>query len=505
MADSVPMGEGAAAGPMASKVRAARDQPLLLVILQNPLVICVLLTLFEMITLLPAAKPFFLALAGLTCLGVLLRPALGTWVMVILLVLQSPAPGFQGTELMFKSFDFELGVNWYTLKLGGPALVHWLVLFLALANFRAVVTELRRLKLATGLEKKFVMGLSFMILVGLVMGLLFHYDWYRYTVEFQAVVYLMVIYFILAIEPEYKKFARRWIFYTMPIGGALYIMFTVFAADSIPMFATRFDVIDYYVLVGLMGSVLLSSSLTGLNLVEVWVTRLVLGAFLLVTLRQWGAISYAAMAILFIYFLLFRRRSGFALFKSMAIGLTGLVFVASISYYWVVVKQDPWATMKTNQIADLLSGGSDTEEMQQSTRVRVIEFQNITYEGMVNPAKGLLGTGFGGYFTDSEYEFNELNPTDFSEDQISGHQYYAPHNNPNWILLKFGWMGAGFMGWFVLMLWKNSLSPSVHHVNQAILFLAGLNVIFMFGYGLKNSFLIALMLVLTLRNEGLKA
>jgi len=132
-----------------------------------------------------------------------------------------------------------------------------------------------------------------------------------------------------------------------------------------------------------------------------------------------------------------------------------------------------------------------------SPQVRVIELINIFSYPF---HKILFGHGIGGYFSDIYFPFNDYIGTfDFSSEEIIMRKFYNPHN------IAFGLLKFGMIWWiFLFSCFINAYkckNKELRIVLAVCLLVLGLN----FGYAIKTSILLGLMLVfLGSRNQNYK-
>lgn len=154
--------------------------------------------------------------------------------------------------------------------------------------------------------------------------------------------------------------------------------------------------------------------------------------------------------------------------------------------------------LKINQIIGVFKS-SDLRSIPTSTLIRVLELYNITHEISESIPTLLFGHGFGGYFTDSYFPFGPLTDTAYSADQRATGKFYGPHNNPQYVLLKHGFVGAG--GW-AIVIGRSMLSSLVEHRDRALIGALLVPSLFvLYGWGVNSSLLIGILCALYLLNE----
>jgi len=127
-----------------------------------------------------------------------------------------------------------------------------------------------------------------------------------------------------------------------------------------------------------------------------------------------------------------------------------------------------------------------------SSRIRVLEFFNISSEIMKNPIYMLFGKGMGGSFHDKAYEMFYAEGA-YSIDQWEKNDFYAPHGTLNYVFLKFGLVGLFFLIYLIFLLYKKALNESYkYRIFLYVVLILGFS--FMFGYSLKLAFLLGTIL-----------
>ncbi len=143
--------------------------------------------------------------------------------------------------------------------------------------------------------------------------------------------------------------------------------------------------------------------------------------------------------------IVFFRKLSVGMRLSQKLGILKAVLI-SVSIFgligvWLSL-QYPYLTdfiiFKFSFFIDLISGDASSS----SVSMRVTEFMNIISFYMSNANALLLGRGFGGSFTFTDFPPERLLViSDFSLDQINAGVFYKPHHFVNFILLKAGIIG----------------------------------------------------------------
>ena len=124
---------------------------------------------------------------------------------------------------------------------------------------------------------------------------------------------------------------------------------------------------------------------------------------------------------------------------------------------------------KTHQVKSLMSffGGNSLYSVDTSPQVRILELFNIEHGYAKAPLFAIFGEGWGGYFSDEAYPFplSALGPGSYSEEEISTHMFFSPHESFNYVLLKYGFTGVFF--WVLIMI-KVLLSKRIKLFNKSV-------------------------------------
>jgi hypothetical protein len=136
----------------------------------------------------------------------------------------------------------------------------------------------------------------------------------------------------------------------------------------------------------------------------------------------------------------------------------------------------------------------DLERMNRSAAVRILELMNITHDLFQNGILHLIfGNGYGGNFTDTNFPFNnylELSRSDYSNSELSSHQFYRPHNSPAVLLLKHGLLGISVYLSILAISIKYYLSGNRIESTASIILLFTFGIVY--GFGIKNSIIIGI-------------
>lgn len=136
-----------------------------------------------------------------------------------------------------------------------------------------------------------------------------------------------------------------------------------------------------------------------------------------------------------------------------------------------------------------------------SPLVRILELMNIfageLEEGVLAVA---FGQGFGSYFTDIYYPFDQyvtLGPSDYPVWQIRSHRFYNPHKIlGGYLLLKYGLAGVVLVGAIMLAGVRSYLATDGY---RSLLGLGILLTAPLLGFGIKNSILLGVLIGLWAR------
>lgn len=186
----------------------------------------------------------------------------------------------------------------------------------------------------------------------------------------------------------------------------------------------------------------------------------------------------------------------YAFFKKLKIiaVITFFIMLLLVGNLNLNIQNDSALAYKINNIIGLVEhlDKEDVYLIPQSPQVRIIELINLYSYPWYNI---IFGHGIGGYFTDDYLSFNKrLGKFDYSETEIETRHFYNPHNLA-YNMLKFGIFWELFMLYLFLNIVRLPKSNYKIFLSVGILILA-LN----FGYGIKNSILLSIILIM-LKNE----
>lgn len=393
-------------------------------------------------------------------------------------LIQSPFPNFDG-------YSNHLGYSLYTINIG-ISLVHILNL-LCFTLFLIIFI----IKIRGKLEKSLLailIFLGFVLLVQMIIGYTNKFNIYQYLIDNLLLITSIGFFFINSIMSKDIKIRESLIdllVYSIPISLGISSVFTYFLSERFTWYHGTYNTNSVYILVSLLFIVFgpknkwRSMGVVGLISFLTISILTVLGSIMIV------AIVLSSIIIL-LWYLKFTKKikaSGRIRF-SLIIVMILIVFIMSFNNKIGEIQ------FKIDQINSLFNDYESISYMQHSSAIRLIEFKNIIGQITSTPVHLLFGNGAGGYFTEDNLNFPYVTETDYSYDQATSGKYYKPHNNPNLVLLKNGFLGL--LSILVLLLFSiyNGLKKSYLLLTIASIFTLDLALVY--GFSVQNCMIVGL-------------
>lgn len=184
-------------------------------------------------------------------------------------------------------------------------------------------------------------------------------------------------------------------------------------------------------------------------------------------------------------FFFVERKVAIKIVSSYVLFLGILVFLYSFSSFFLSESAQVFLAYKLNFFSNEL--GNSEVELNRSTYIRLLEFQNIWFEISRNPFSLLFGKGIGSYFEFKEFPISNsmLGADAFSSDQLEINKFFRPHTFFITGLLKGGIVLVFLFGFYNLRHFfrmAKSFKRSLNDYSYFIVFSGIFTALFFFYY-----------------------
>ena len=349
--------------------------------------------------------------------------------------------------LLLQSYHSE-GISVYTTNFLGISFIYFILLFILVYEFHDKVYF-----------PKILITFTILFPARVMLGFYYKIDTFSWIVEtilfFAFLIFCVTVYnYSLFQRDNLVRILKNYVLYYFPYLTLISLFFASeidYSGKFVPYY---FDEFSGFYIISIFPIILIGTKkiyeksillIIHLLFIYIQLTYLYVGSFALIGL---------ILTLITMMFLYFKKHLKYLFLVGALILVSGYVLKDSNNF----------VKFKIAQVSESFKFFIDSPSLNKiknipnSPRTRIIEYLNIQSEIYESgPLTFLMGKGFGSYFTDKNYSFNEYevvfhNNSAFSEKEITLNKFSRPHNTFFYMPLKLGFFGVSGIIIIVLFL-----------------------------------------------------